>query len=273
MDENFKMSKRIPICLLLLPILLLLFPAMGMAQVHAVNKGDSIYEISQWYNVSQYALRYNNNLWSDAIYTGQQLNIPVRYTVQKGDTFYLIGKKFGVGSNNIKAINQLKSDLIYVGQVLYIPQYKTQNNSSNASPGAGAPNNNFNVSRGGPNFRAGDFDLLARIITAEADSESYTTQVAVGATVLNRVDSALFPNSIPGVVYQVEKGGKYQFEPVLNGWINNPASESGKKAAQDALNGWDPSNGALYFFESWVPNKFLQSRPLSTVMDAFTFTY
>ncbi len=273
MEKNFKMSKGRFVCFLLLPILVLLFPAMGMAQVHAVDKGDSIYKISQWYNVSQYALRYNNNLWSNAIYTGQQLNIPTRYAAQKGDTLYLIGKKFGVSSSSIKEINQLKSELIYPGQVLYIPQYKSQNISGNASPGAGAPSNNFNVSRGGPNFKTGDFDLLARIITAEADSESYVTQVAVGATVLNRVDSASFPNSIPGVVYQVDQAGKYQFEPVLNGWINKPASESGKKAARDALNGWDPSNGALYFFESWVPNKFLQSRPVSKVMDAFTFTY
>lgn len=153
---------------------------------------------------------------------------------------------------------------------MYIPQYKSQNASSSGST---AQSNNYTVSRGGSNLSRDDFDLLARIITAEADSESYATQVAVGATVLNRVDSSLFPNSIRGVVYQVDQVGKYQFEPVLNGWINNPASESGKKAAQDALNGWDPTNGALYFFESWVPNKFLQSRSVSTVMDAFTFSY
>jgi len=118
-----------------------------------------------------------------------------------------------------------------------------------------------------------DFDLLARIITAEADSASYTTQVAVGAIVLNRVANPLFPNSIRSVVYQVDENGKYQFEPVLNGFINNPASESGKKAAWEALNGVDPTNGALYFFESWVPNRYLQSRPVSIVLDAFTFTF
>jgi len=259
------------ICFLLLPVLLLLFPAISTAQVHTVSKGDSIYKIRQWYNVDQFAIRHNNNLWSDAINTGQQLNIPVRYTVSKGDTLYLIGKKYGVGVSSIRAINQLKSDLIYPGQALYIPQYRSSPNNSSLSPGASAPSNN--VSRGGASLSREDIDVLARIITAEADSESYTTQVAVGASVLNRVDSALFPNTIRGVVYQVDKGGKYQFEPVLNGWINNPASASGKKAAQDALNGWDPTNGALYFFESWVPNKYLQSRPVSTVMDAFTFSY
>jgi spore germination cell wall hydrolase CwlJ-like protein len=111
------------------------------------------------------------------------------------------------------------------------------------------------------------------LITAEADSESYLTKVAVGAVVLNRVRSGIFPNSIPGVIYQVDETGSYQFEPVLNGWINRPASEEARRAALDALNGVDPTNGALYFFESWVPNSWLQSRPVSLILDSFTFTY
>ncbi len=265
MVKKLILPKRKLICLLLLPVLLLLFPAISMAQVHTVSKGDSIYRICLMYNVNQYALSYNNNLWTNIIYPGQQLNIPVRYTVRQGDSLYLIGKKFGTNVNSIRAINQLKSDIINPGQVLYLPS--KSNNNTYSEPSV------QNVSRGGARLSMTDFDLLARIITSEADSESYATQVAVGATVLNRVDSTLFPNSIPGVVYQVSENGRYQFEPVLNGYINKPASESGKKAALDALNGVDPSNGALYFFESWVPNKFLQSRPVSKVMDAFTFSF
>ncbi|MBF7081999.1 LysM peptidoglycan-binding domain-containing protein [Desulfallas sp. Bu1-1] len=245
--------------LLLIPALVLVFPAVTMAQVHTVSRGDTIYKISNWYGVDQFALRYTNNLWSDQITPGQKIVIPFKYTVQKGDTLYLIGKKFGVDYSRIRQANRLGSNVIYPGQVLYIP--------SNSRTGGYVP-----VSRGG-GISAYDFDLLARIITAEADSESYETQVAVGAVVLNRVDSPLFPNTIRGVVYQVDETGRYQFEPVLNGWINNPASESGRRAAMDALNGWDPTNGALYFFESWVPNKFLQSRPVSRILDSFTFTW
>ncbi len=270
MLKNYKIPNRRLICLLFLPIFLLC-PTFGIAQVHTVNKGDTIYKISQWYNVNQFALRYNNNLWTDIINIGQQLDIPVQYTVRKWDNLYLVGKKFGADVGGIRGINQLNSDTIYPGQVLYIP-YKSHNYTAWAW-GASAQDNNYTVSRGDAPISMSNFDLLARIITAESDSESYTTQVAVGATILNRVDSSLFPDSIPSVVYQVDQAGKYQFEPVLNGWINNPASESGKMAARDALNGLDPTNGALYFFESWVPNKFLQSRPVSTVMDAFTFTY
>lgn len=251
---------------LLVPVLLMVYPAMAMAQVHTVNRGDTIYKISNWYGVSQYALRYTNNLWSDQITPGQKIVIPVKYTVQKGDTLYLIGTKFGVDYNRIRQANQLGGNVIYPGQVLYIPSGSGPSNSVTTTAGYAR------VSRGG-GISAYDFDLLARIITAEADSESYETQVAVGAVVLNRVESPLFPNTIRGVVYQVDELGKYQFEPVLNGWINNPASESGRRAAMDALKGWDPTNGALYFFESWVPNKFLQSRPVSRIMDSFTFTW
>jgi LysM repeat protein len=235
-----------------------------MAQVHTVSKGDTIYRICQSYNISQYALRYNNNLWTNSINVGQQLNIPERYTVQSGDNLNLIGEKYGVEAFKIKLINQLKSDTVDPGKILLIPA----KSNTGTYAGANVQNNNFNVSRGGERISPEDFDLLARIITAEADSESYNTQVAVGATVLNRVNSPKFPNTIRGVIYQTN-----QFQPVSNGQINKPASESCKKAARDALNGSDPSDGALYFFESWVPNRFLQSRPVSKVMDAFTFAY
>lgn len=254
MDIKGKITRGKLICLFLI-LALLTVPGIAIAQVHTVSKGDTIHKIAGWYKVSQYALRYTNNLWTDTIYPGQKLTIPSKYTVQKGDTLFLIGKKFGLDFNRIKAANNLKSNTIYPGQVLYIP----------------APRTGTTVSRG--SFSQAEFDALARIITAEADSESYITQVAVGAVVLNRVESPLFPNTIRGVVYQVDSGGKYQFEPVLNGWINRPASETGKRAARDAINGWDPSNGALYFFEHWVTNKFLKSRPVSVKLDAFTFTY
>lgn len=254
MDTRGNVTRVKLFCLFLI-LALFALPGMASAQVHNVNRGDTIHKIAGWYGVSQYALRYTNNLWNDAIYPGQQLTIPSRYTVQKGDTLFLVGKKFGLDYNRIKAANNLKSNDLYPGQVLYIPARATGTTTS----------------RGG--FSQDEFDVLARIITAEADSESYVTQVAVGAVVLNRVKSPLFPNTIRGVVYQVDSGGKYQFEPVLNGWINRPATETGKKAARDALNGWDPSNGALFFFEHWVTNKFLKARPVSVKLDAFTFTY
>ncbi len=176
------------------------------------------------------------------------------HTVSPGDTLWKISIRYGTTVNRLMEANNLRGTTIYPGQRLYIP-------------------GKIEVSRGAGPVSAADFDLLARIITAEADNQDYRTKVAVGAVVLNRVKSPLFPNTIRGVIYHVDEGGRYQFEPVLNGWINRPASESAKKAAQDALRGVDPTGGALYFWESWVRNKFLNSRPVAVVLGNFTFTY
>ena len=85
-------------------------------------------------------------------------------------------------------------------------------------------------------------NLLARLIYGEARGEPYTGQVAVGAVVLNRVKSSSFPNTIAGVIYQ-----SGAFDVVSDGQINLTPNSTAKKAAQDALNGWDPSYGAIYY--------------------------
>ena len=90
-----------------------------------------------------------------------------------------------------------------------------------------------------------DLQLMARAINGEARGEPYEGQVAVGAVILNRVSSSSFPNTIAGVIYQ-----SGAFTAVSDGQINVAISESSSvvKAAQDALNGWDPTNGAVYYF-------------------------
>ena len=90
-----------------------------------------------------------------------------------------------------------------------------------------------------------DIQLMARAINGEARGESYEGQVAVGAVILNRVKSSEFPNTISGVIYQPGA-----FTAVSDGQINEPISEDSTvyKAARDALNGWDPTNGCLYYF-------------------------
>ena len=104
---------------------------------------------------------------------------------------------------------------------------------------------------------SGDLDLLARLISAEARGEPYEGQVAVGAVVLNRVDHASFPNSIAGVIYQPEA-----FTCITDGQFDQPVSESAYRAAQDALNGWDPSYGAIYYFNpSTATSAWIWSRP------------
>jgi spore germination cell wall hydrolase CwlJ-like protein len=130
------------------------------------------------------------------------------------------------------------------------------------------------VSRGGIVKRATAYevDLLARLITAEADAEPFAGKLAVGAVVLNRTRDANFQKSIYEVIYKYDDG-TYQFEPVMNGWIERPATTDSIRAAKAALNGWDPTNGAVYFFATYVTNPWLWSRPLSCFIGDVAFTY
>ncbi len=105
-----------------------------------------------------------------------------------------------------------------------------------------------------------DLQLMARAINGEARGEPYEGQVAVGAVILNRVKSSKFPNTIAGVIYQ-----SGAFTAVADGQINVPIAEGSSvlKAAQDALNGWDPTNGAIYYFNpATATSKWIWSRPL-----------
>ena len=128
-------------------------------------------------------------------------------------------------------------------------------NSSNSSSSSGTSSNSSNV------------NLLARLIHGEARGEPYTGKVAVGAVVLNRVKSSSFPNTIAGVIYQ-----KGAFDAVSDGQINLSPDSSALKAAQDAINGWDPSYGAIYYFNpSTATNKWIWSRPLTVTIGKHRF--
>ena len=112
-----------------------------------------------------------------------------------------------------------------------------------------------------------DVTLLAKLIAAEARGESYTGQVAVGAVVLNRVFHPSFPDTIAGVIYQ-----KGAFSCVNDSnWSVSPDSTS-LKAARDSINGWDPSGGAIYYYNpAKTSNAFMYSRPVITVIGNHKF--
>lgn len=110
-------------------------------------------------------------------------------------------------------------------------------------------------------------NLLARLIYGEARGEPYTGQVAVGAVVMNRVKSSSFPNTISGVIY-----ASGAFDAVRDGQINLAPDSDAKKAAQDAINGWDPSYGAIYYFNpSTATNKWIWSRPMTITIGRHRF--
>jgi N-acetylmuramoyl-L-alanine amidase len=116
------------------------------------------------------------------------------------------------------------------------------------------------ISSGGGNgqYSNSDYNLLARVISAEARGEPYEGQVAVGAVILNRVESPLFPDTIPGVIYQPGA-----FTCLTDGQFNQPVQASAFRAAQAALNGWDPSGGSIYYYNpATAISQWIRSRPI-----------
>lgn len=112
-----------------------------------------------------------------------------------------------------------------------------------------------------------DLDLLARAVHAESRGEPYDGQIAVAAVIINRVESEEFPNTIPGVIYE-----PLAFSVVADGQINRPAGEEALRAAHDALNGIDPSNGALFFYNpAKARSAWLGARPVLKTIGKHVF--
>ncbi|MDD4239266.1 MAG: cell wall hydrolase [Desulfotomaculaceae bacterium] len=178
----------------------------------------------------------NNNTQSSAK-TG---SIAVSYTVQEGDNLCLIAHEHQITVRELMRANNLSGSLIRPGDVLQIPE---------------ALSYEGRLSRG--DVPRDELMLLARLIHAEARGESFEGQVAVGAVILNRINSPYFPKTIPEVILQ-KNNRVYQFSPVEDGSINLEPDEKSLKAAEQALSGKDPTDGALFFYnpdisqDTWI---------------------
>lgn len=127
--------------------------------------------------------------------------------------------------------------------------------------------NSSSNNSGSISSNSSNLNLLARLVYGEARGEPYTGQVAVAAVVLNRVKSSKFPNTVAGVIYQAGA-----FDVVSDGQINMTPNSTAIKAAQDAINGWDPSYGAIYYFNpSTATSSWIWSRPLTVVIGKHRF--
>lgn len=238
----------------------------GSGWVYTVKSGDTLYLLAKRYGTTVDSLKRANNLSGNYLWVGQRLTITSEstaksssssYRVQSGDTLYLIAKKYGITVDALKKANGLSSSYLWVGQTLKIPT---------ASSGAVTANSRFNLSQS-------DIDLLARLVRAEAEGEPYSGQVAVAATILNRLKDPRYPNTIPGIIYQVDNGS-YQYSPVLDGRINLPATSSAYKAVQAALTGWDPSNGANGFYNpTRTSSQWVRSHPVTARIGNHVFFY
>ena len=159
---------------------------------------------------------------------------------------------FGSDTENAVKYFQRKNGLQVDGIVgtktaAYIGIQLPNSTSSNSGSSSGSVSN-------------ADLNLLARVVYGEARGEPYTGQVAVAAVVLNRVRSSQFPNSISGVAYQPGA-----FSIVADGQINLTPNSTAIRAARDAMNGWDPTGGAIYYYNpAKTTNKWIYSRPVLT---------
>lgn len=175
-------------------------------------------------------------------------------------------KNWGYYSGNVDGIYGTKT----LNAVKYFQQKNGLSVDGIAGPktlaAMGINSSSTGSNTGGSNTQA-NLDLLAHLVYGEARGEPYNGMVAVAAVALNRVDSANFPSSVAGVIYQ-----KGAFTAVDDGQINLTPNQTAYSAARDALNGWDPSGGALYYFNpNTATNKWIWSRPVTVVIGKHRF--
>lgn len=252
----------------------------GDALQYTVQPGDSLWRLSARYDTSISEIQGYNSLPRTTIYIDETLDIPYEgpvHVVSDGETLYRIAGWYGVTVEEIQRVNRHHTHLIYPGQRLAIPVNRgdatagTNGSTSAATNGSDTAYTATSHGQGAVNgtVSSSELDLLARLVHSESEGEVYEGKVAVAAVVLNRMESHQFPSTASGVIY--DSG---QFEPVMNGTIYQPADASAHRAVQDALSGWDPSWGALYFFNpAKTSNVFMWSRPVIRVIGNHRFTH
>ncbi len=169
----------------------------------------------------------------------------------KGSIDGIFGAQTKQAVKNFQKKNGLKVDGIVGPKTLAALGMSSASSSSNNSS----------------SYSDADVQLLARLIYGEARGESYVGQVAVGAVVMNRIRSSSFPNTMSGVIYQ-----RYAFTAVDDGQINLTPNATARKAALDAMNGWDPTYGAIYYYNPvTATSSWIFSRPTTITIGNHVF--
>lgn len=204
----------------------------------------------------------------------------IAYAVRQADNSTYAVSKYGSTGDEVRSIQRKLSSLgYYNGSVdgIYGSATKSavtrfQRNCGITADGICGNQTLLYLGLGGSTnnstgYTSSDVQLLAKVISAEARGESYEGQVAVGAVILNRVKHPSFPDSISGVIYQ-----KGAFSCVNDSNWYASVADSAKRAATDALNGWDPSGGAIYYYNAKKTNDaFMHSRPVVKVIGDHRF--
>lgn len=244
---------------------------------YKVRQDDSLFKISKLFKTSVATIKKDNKLKSDMLLKGQTLKVSAKvYTVKSNDTLYKIAAKNKITLPNLRAANNKWNNSLKVGQKIVLPGIKpttaaakATSVSTNAITTAAKSSTS---DKGVISYTQSELDLLARLITAEATGQPYKAMVSVGAVVVNRVQSKEWPNTISKVINHVP-AGYYQFTPVKNGYIKKPASQTAIKAAKAALNGSDPTNGAMFYFDDSTNNEFLLAKKVAVKFGKMVFVY
>ncbi|MDD3173901.1 MAG: cell wall hydrolase [Herbinix sp.] len=234
---------------------LLSFPAVAAsAAVYTVTANDSLSSLSQLFKTSINTLQQSNNFEEDSLSSGDKIFVPAHvYKVKSGDSMYQVATKYRIPVSNLKKANIKTGNSIVPGEKLIIPGVKP-----------------YRIADSVISYSSGEVGLLARLIEAEAGGESLQAKIAVGAVVINRVQSGDWASTISGVIYQ-KFGEYYQFTPVKNGMINNSPSAESKRAAWIAMFGSDPSRGAIFYFDLKSTNQWLWSKTQTAQIDHMVF--
>ncbi len=240
-----------------------------VGHLYHIQWGDSLWSIAAKFNISVGALEQANNLDSSTIYAGQNLVIPQTYTVQAGDTLATIANKYGVPLLLLWHENRLVSDKLSPGQSLIIPYQGPFTNAAYSpapQPLAAAALSNRSLPQV-TQFSPDDILLLAHLVQAEAGNQPFVGQVAVAAVVINRLNAPGFPKTLSGVI---EDPG--QFESVSNGSIWQSPGALAFMAAKAAMKGWDPTHGALFYYNPNLPHAdWMNSLPMTAAIGAQVF--
>ena len=229
------MHRSIPfshIFLLILSILLVLFAGVTVYSLSAVSEPDTVAAVSRIGSSGNEVKAIQEALKERGLYSGA---VDGTFGSATAEAVKRFQKQQGLTADGIAGAQTLKRLGITIGTI----------------PAATEEN----------------VYLLARIISAEARGEPYIGQVAVGAVVLNRVEHPSFPDTLSGVIYQSDA-----FTAITDGQFNEPISDSAYSAARDALNGWDPSGGAIYYYNpSKTSNQWIRTRPVIKTIGAHLF--
>ena len=232
---------------------------------YTVKPGDTLYGIGQKFGLKYRSVMESNNLERDTIKPGLRLSIPQGkvsiHTVKLGDTLFGLSRRYAVNVNDIKQANGLVSAEIHPDTRLLIPGRNVKRKEPQVKP----------VMGGRFSFAKDDIRLLAKLIHAEARGESLKGQIAVGAVIINRLASGSFPGNIRDIVFQ-KTNKVYQFTPVQDGQISLEPDRASFYAAERAIKGDDPTNGALFFYNPETSSdEWIRTLPVTTVIGNHVF--